>query len=319
MSEATVTTPSTTSTSSSNVLRRLLHSQNFITNLISLAVVLLLLGMGAVIVKGIQGLPNAPIHIEQNGLTNAQYLILKKQLGKQATGNFLQADLQTYIDRLEKISWVDQVDIRRDWQQGLQVKVVPRQAVAKFGSERLVDANGVVFTPADTKDLQAHYWMQLQGENQNATVMMQQVKQISDWFIPLGLKVDEVIVTPRMTWLFRFDNGLRILVDNENTSEKLYQLSVMLQNQLHNQLPKIQTIDLRYKNGMAITWRSTLDNVMATDTTKADSNVQNFANDPPNTTASQVADNAVVDNSVAFGKTDSGEIDSRITNPRTAH
>lgn len=73
---------------------------------------------------------------------------------------------------------------------------------------------------------------------------------------PLGLKVEEVILTPRMTWLFRFDNGLRVLVDKDSTSEKLYQLSILLMHQLKPRLPNIQTIDLRYKNGMTLTWKS---------------------------------------------------------------
>lgn len=264
MSDASVVPPSDTPTMTS----RLFRSERFLTNLIMLVVVLLLVGAGVLITKVISRLPDAPIHIEKSGLNDAEYRELKRHLGTHAIGNFLQADLQTYVDRLERISWVDQIDIRRDWQQGLLVKVVPRQAVAKFGSLRLVDANGVVYQPADSKELQAHYWMQLQGENQNAVVMMQQVKQISDWFMPLGLKVEEVIVTPRMTWLFRFDNGLRVLVDNDDTSEKLYQLSVMLQNQMHPQLPKIQTIDLRYKNGMAITWRSAFMPATQPNTTK---------------------------------------------------
>lgn len=71
------------------------------------------------------------------------------------------------------------MDIRRDWQQGLIVKVVPRQAVAKFGSERLVDANGVVYTPADSQELQAHPWMQLQGDTEIAVYHDAfQVKQV---------------------------------------------------------------------------------------------------------------------------------------------
>ena len=83
--------------------------------------------------------------------------------------------------------------------------------------------------------------------------------------MPLGMKIEEVIVTPRMAWLFRFDNGLRVLVDNDNTSEKLYRLSIMLQNQLKPQLKTLQTVDLRYKNGMAITKRPVIQ--QASDTT----------------------------------------------------
>ncbi|ELA09639.1 cell division protein FtsQ [Moraxella macacae 0408225] len=208
------------------------------------------------IVQLLKQLPNAAINVLPDGLNPYEHQVLLQTVGMQATDNFLQTDLQSYVDKISHIDWVEQVDIRRDWQKGLVVKVIPRQAVAKFGSERLVDSHGVVFYPADLSELNADYWMHLQGDdNKDAIAMMQQAKQVSDWYLPLGLKVDEVIVTSRMTWLFRFDNGLRVLVNNDNTSEKLYRLSVLLQNQLNPKLAKIQSIDLRYKNGMAITWR----------------------------------------------------------------
>ena len=211
-------------------------------------------------------------------------LQLQQLLGEKADTNLLKADLQSYLAKLETVDWVGQVDVRRDWQQGIVVNVVPRQAVAKFGSERLVDANGTVFKPADSNDLNNASLMQLQGDSQNAVVMMQQIKQVSDWFMPLGMKIEEVIVTPRMAWLFRFDNGLRVLVDNDNTSEKLYRLSIMLQNQLKPQLKTLQTVDLRYKNGMAITKRPVIQ--QAGDTTA----VNKSADTKPVTDANSITD-----------------------------
>ena len=233
--------------------------------LLMLGVVLLLLILAALAINVFNKLPNAAISLQHKGLNTQQTLQLQQLLGEKADTNLLKADLQSYVAKLETVDWVGQVDVRRDWQQGIVVNVVPRQAVAKFGSERLVDANGTVFKPADSNDLNNPSLMQLQGDSQNAVVMMQQIKQVSDWFMPLGMKIEEVIVTPRMAWLFRFDNGLRVLVDNDNTSEKLYRLSIMLQNQLKPQLKTLQTVDLRYKNGMAITKRPVIQ--QASDTT----------------------------------------------------
>lgn len=233
--------------------------------LLMLGVVLLLLILAALAINVFNKLPNAAISLQHKGLNTQQTLQLQQLLGEKADTNLLKADLQSYVAKLETVDWVGQADVRRDWQQGIVVNVVPRQAVAKFGSERLVDANGMVFKPADSNDLNNTSLMQLQGDSQNAIVMMQQIKQVSDWFMPLGMKIEEVIVTPRMAWLFRFDNGLRVLVDNDNTSEKLYRLSIMLQNQLKPQLKTLQTVDLRYKNGMAITKRPMIQ--QASDTT----------------------------------------------------
>ena len=244
--------------------------------LLMLGVVLLLLILAALAINVFNKLPNAAISLQHKGLNTQQTLQLQQLLGEKADTNLLKADLQSYLAKLETVDWVGQADVRRDWQQGIVVNVVPRQAVAKFGSERLVDANGMVFKPADSNDLNNTSLMQLQGDSQNAIVMMQQIKQVSDWFMPLGIKIEEVIVTPRMAWLFRFDNGLRVLVDNDNTSEKLYRLSIMLQNQLKPQLKTLQTVDLRYKNGMAITKRPVIQ--QASDTTAV--NAQSADNKP---------------------------------------
>ena len=252
--------------------------------LLMLGVVLLLLILAALAINVFNKLPNAAISLQHKGLNTQQTLQLQQLLGEKADTNLLKADLQSYLAKLETVDWVGQADVRRDWQQGIVVNVVPRQAVAKFGSERLVDANGTVFKPADSNDLNNPSLMQLQGDSQNAVVMMQQIKQVSDWFMPLGMKIEEVIVTPRMAWLFRFDNGLRVLVDNDNTSEKLYRLSIMLQNQLKPQLETLQTVDLRYKNGMAITKRPVIQ--QASDTTA----VNKSADTKPVTDANSTTD-----------------------------
>ena len=255
--------------------------------LLMLGVVLLLLILAALAINVFNKLPNAAISLQHKGLNTQQTLQLQQLLGEKADTTLLKADLQSYLAKLETVDWVGQVDVRRDWQQGIVVNVVPRQAVAKFGSERLVDANGTVFKPADSNDLNNASLMQLQGDSQNAVIMMQQIKQVSDWFMPLGMKIEEVIVTPRMAWLFRFDNGLRVLVDNDNTSEKLYRLSIMLQNQLKPQLKTLQTVDLRYKNGMAITKRPVIQQASDTAAVNAKSDDTKSVTDANSTTDSK--------------------------------
>ena len=255
--------------------------------LLMLGVVLLLLILAALAINVFNKLPNAAISLQHKGLNTQQTLQLQQLLGEKADTNLLKADLQSYLAKIATVDWVGQADVRRDWQQGIVVNVVPRQAVAKFGSERLVDANGTVFKPADSNDLNNASLMQLQGDSQNAVVMMQQIKQVSDWFMPLGMKIEEVIVTPRMAWLFRFDNGLRVLVDNDNTSEKLYRLSIMLQNQLKPQLKTLQTVDLRYKNGMAITKRPVIQQAGDTTAINAKSDDTKSVTDANSTTDSK--------------------------------
>lgn len=242
-------------------------------SLIKMLAVMALFLVAWLITHSIAKLPPANIVINAEGLSKPQQAQLQQTLGVRADNNLLQADLAVYQQKAQALTWVAHTDIRRDWQKGIVVTATPRQAVAKFGSEKLVDVTGQVFAPLDSSELTSQHWKQLQGESQNAPIIMQQTEQVTQWFAPLGLKIEEVILTPRMTWLFRFDNGLRVLVDKDNTSEKLYQLSILLGHQLKPKLPDIQTIDLRYKNGMTLTWKtSPTENVANDDNTLKNKN-----------------------------------------------
>lgn len=216
-----------------------------------LSLLLLILLMGG---KALRDAPPAAIYVDRQGLSQMQYEALQQIMNQQKVSSFFTSDLQALRDIATGLAWVDQVSVSRDWQRGIVITALPKQAVANFGTERLVDAKGVVFIPADDKDLTQEQFATLQGELTQAPVIMQQMQQVNDWYAPLGIQVEDIILSPRMTWLIRFDNGLRVIVDNENTAQKLLNLSQLLGNQLKNHRDDIQSVDLRYKNGFTIAW-----------------------------------------------------------------
>lgn len=215
------------------------------------ALLLLILFMGG---KALRDAPPAKIEISAENLNSAQYQVLQRTMDQQAVSNFFTTDLQALRDIAVGLPWVDQVSVTRDWQRGIVLTALPKQAVANFGTERLIDAKGSVYVPADSAELSRSDYATLQGEQSKAPVIMQQMQQINDWYAPLGMRVADIILTPRMTWLVRFDNGLRVIVDNENTAQKLLSLSQLLGNQLSERRDEMQSIDLRYKNGFTIAW-----------------------------------------------------------------
>ena len=219
-----------------------------------LGLLVLILMMGG---KALRDAPPANIYVSNQGLSVAQYRSLQEVMEQQQVSSFFTSDLQALRDITMGLAWVDQVSISRDWQRGIVIDALPKQAVANFGTERLVDAKGAVFVPADSRDLTQEQFATLQGEISQAPVIMQQMQQVNDWYTPLGMQVEDIILSPRMTWLIRFDNGLRVIVDNENTSQKLLNLSQLLGNQLSTRRDEMQSVDLRYKNGFTIAWNMT--------------------------------------------------------------
>jgi len=227
------------------------NSVRYLFMILVIGLLVLILIMGG---KALRDAPPAEIHVSNQGLSSAQYNSLQTVMDQQKVSSFFTSDLQALRDITTGLAWVDQVSISRDWQRGIVVTALPKQAVANFGTERLVDAKGAVFVPADSNDLTQERFATLQGEMTQAPVIMQQMQQVNDWYTPLDMQVADIILSPRMTWLIRFDNGLRVIVDNENTAQKLLNLSQLLGNQLSGRRDEIQSVDLRYKNGFTIAW-----------------------------------------------------------------
>ena len=120
----------------------------------------------------------------------------------------------------------------------------------------MLDANGVIFEPVDSNQLLSKNLIRLQGDSTEARNIMKQLYRINMWFAPLNISVDDLVLTSRQTWIIRFNNGLRIIVDRDDTEQKLYNLPKILQKQYKSQMSLIQSIDLRYKNGFVIAWKN---------------------------------------------------------------
>ncbi len=226
-------------------------------NLIVLFVFILLIVASVLMIKrGINKFPIVNVGISSENLNKIQLQQITQAVKSQPEGNFFTAELKGIHEEISSLSWVEQVDVTRNWDKGIRIKVLPRKPIARFGSEYLLDAQGQVYVPADGNLSVDSSLVTLQGSPEQAELIMSQMHQVNEWFAPLGLSVEDMILTPRMTWLIKFNSGLRLLVDGENTAQKLLNVSKVLQNQLAKKQKKIQSIDLRYKNGFAIAWKS---------------------------------------------------------------
>lgn len=222
----------------------------------TLITMILLVVVGHFVIKFMHKAPAQPLTIDGKNLTTIELNSLQDTLSPLEQVQFFSADLHRIHDVVAKLSWVESVQIQRDWYQGVVVSVVPRRAVANFGSQQMLDANGVVFVPANAKQLMDKKLVTLYGDQQKSKEIMRQMQHINTWFAPLGLHVQDLVLTSRQTWVAKFNNGMRVVVDHENTEQKLYSLSKILKGQFEKQLPQMQSVDLRYKNGFAITWKN---------------------------------------------------------------
>ncbi len=182
--------------------------------------------------------------------------LLMQQLAPAVTANYFTADLEKIRDQALQVSWVDRVVVSRAWPDGIKVRVMPRHAIARWGTGRLLSDDGDVFAEAVVKN---HPGLpMLHGPLSQSKVMMRRYNEINQLFVPSGLRLKELYLTERMTWFMQFDTGLRIIVDQDQTMSKLQRLSQLAQTDLKAVWPNIVAIDLRYRNGLSIQWKNSI-------------------------------------------------------------
>ena len=181
---------------------------------------------------------------------------LQQHLSPIIQDNYFTSDLERIRDQALTVSWVDRVVVSRAWPNAISVRVMPRHAIARWGTGRLLSDNGDVFSEAVVK---THPNLPLlHGPVSQSKMMMRRYNEINQLFHPANLRLKELYLTERMTWFMQFDSGLRIIVDQDQTMTKLQRLSQLAQNDLKPMWSNISAIDLRYRNGLSIQWKNAI-------------------------------------------------------------
>lgn len=167
--------------------------------------------------------------------------------------NYFTSDLEQIRDRTLEISWVDHVMISRAWPNAIRIRVIPRHAIARWGTGRLLSDNGDVFSEAVAQN--HNNLPLLHGPTTQSQLMMRRYNEINQLFQPLNIHLKELYLTERMTWFMQFDSGLRVIADQDQTMSKLQRLSQISVRDLRPVWSQITTIDLRYRNGLSIQWK----------------------------------------------------------------
>jgi cell division protein FtsQ len=192
--------------------------------------------------------------LEVVGVSPQEQAQLSQHLSDVVKDNYFTSDLEQIRDRTLEVSWVDRVVVSRSWPNGIRVRVIPRQPIARWGTGRLLSDAGKIFSEAQPKN---HSQLPLMhGPVDQSEVMMRRYHEINQLFYPVNLRLKELYLTERRTWFMQFDSGLRIIVDQDQTMRKLQRLSHLAQNDLKPVWSNFAAIDLRYRNGLAIQWKN---------------------------------------------------------------
>ncbi len=197
-------------------------------------------------------LPVHTVRIE-SPLKNVSQQAVRERVRPHAEAGFVGVDVDAVRDSLLQLPWVYQASVRRAWPDKLVINISEQQPLARWGNEALVNVHGELFFPQQTGA-----WKQLpllRGPRQTSRMVAEQYRVMLGLLKPLGLGITHLSLNERRALSVRLDNGLQLGLGRQHTARRLVRFVRVYPQALAPRLEAIDSIDLRYTNGLAVRWR----------------------------------------------------------------
>ncbi len=171
---------------------------------------------------------------------------------------FFQLDVDNIKHTLAEMPWVEAAIVRKIWPDTVFVRVREQSVLARWGSDGLLNRNGVSFYPAiATIDASLPLLIGPKGSEKQVT---DQYKTTSALLRDLDVQLTKFVYTARGSWQLEFRNGQVVMLGRENMGQRIHRLAGLYRELASSRADAIlATVDMRYDTGIAVQWRQRSD------------------------------------------------------------
>lgn len=163
--------------------------------------------------------------------------------------NFFALDLNRLHQAFEGLPWIDQVSLRRNWQNRMiMATVVEHQPFARWGETALISQQGKVFNAVMDGVLPL-----LAGPADTARRVFEEYKSLSQVLKQADLQIASLTLSERFSWQLITSSGMTVEIGSaKNAIQNLRRFVAVYRQSAGEWHGKIDYVDLRYKEGFAI-------------------------------------------------------------------
>ncbi|MEZ5484178.1 MAG: cell division protein FtsQ/DivIB [Lysobacteraceae bacterium] len=180
---------------------------------------------------------------------------LRDAVKEDADIGFFAVDLDRLRERVEALPWVARAEVRKQWPDTLMIRVFERKAVARWGDDRLLSADGEIFVAPQTA-LSADLPL-LDGPESRIDDVVELYRRAGQLMAPSGQQVVGVSLDARASWRLRLAGGGNVIIgrgDNQQRDQRLRRFARAVPALVANESRRLARADLRYSTGFAIHW-----------------------------------------------------------------
>lgn len=179
---------------------------------------------------------------------------IKEAVNRFASASLVTIDLDMLKAELETQPWISQVNVRREWPDRLVIQVEEEQPIARWNENQLLNQQGQIFSPENAMaELQLP---RLTGPEHSEQTVMLQYLQFNQLLYPLGVRIRNLALNDRSAWTMTLTNGAEVRLGRDHVLDRLRRLVVFLESDYGKEAVNIGSIDLRYRNGIAVAPRT---------------------------------------------------------------
>lgn len=192
-------------------------------------------------------------------ITNNDIYSMIKKLDK--LGTFIHQDINIIQKKIECLSWIQQVSVRKKWPDTLKIHVKEHIPIAFWNDSQIMSITGKLFSiPKKNKDDKLLIPILYGPENSNVLEILTYY-YIFDEILKKSTKlcVQSLRKDIRNSWHIILENNMHIKLGRKNIIErlnyfiKIYPILLYKINERHQY---IDYVDLRYTVGFAVKWIS---------------------------------------------------------------
>ena len=175
---------------------------------------------------------------------------LKSDIAKYTNQGFFQIDLNKISESLQLDQWVSEVSVSKIWPSSILVKIKERLPIAKLNKDYFFDEKGEIFQPSFVPNVELLQISDLSNKPNNLFKVMHQVNLN---LVKEGLFLDSLHKTKLGTIQLTLSDGKKVVLGNEEVFEtNLNRLLISYKTFLKDLWLNIESVDLRYSNGLAV-------------------------------------------------------------------
>lgn len=186
---------------------------------------------------------------------------LQQAINSVTDGGFFSVDVRQIKQTAEQLPWAQSVSVRRVWPDTLEIAVTEQTAVARWNNNAVINDQGVLFYPRP-EDMPAQL-PQLEGPDGTHLQLLDHYKEIQAILSAQGLSVARLSYNNRRSLEVDLADGPRLLLgrvrDSRDSANLVARFASAYQRSFKDKSHTIESVDLRYTNGLAVRWRK--DNV----------------------------------------------------------